>query len=124
MFVVVLLLCQQAGTVSGILTVVARPCHWTISLAAKRSDDARTESDVSLYFTDMSAAVRRMAAIASSSVTLYTPSLAMASWAAVTALTAPNEFRSYGGVMLAFENVRGKTYDARNLHQAVDRVAC
>lgn len=36
----------------------------------------------------MSAAVRRMASIASSKVTLYTPSLAMESWAAVIALTA------------------------------------
>lgn len=47
-----------------------------------------TERLVSLYFTLMSAAVRRMASIASSKVTLYTPSLAMESWAAVIALTA------------------------------------
>lgn len=47
-----------------------------------------TERLVSLYFTLISAAVRRIASMASSSVTLYTPSLAMDSCAAVTAFTA------------------------------------
>jgi hypothetical protein len=49
---------------------------------------ARPERLVSLYLTLISAAVSRMASIASSKVTLYTPSLAIESWAAVTAFTA------------------------------------
>jgi hypothetical protein len=44
-----------------------------------------------LNLTLMSSAVKRMAAIASSSVTLYTPPLAMDSCAAVTAFTAEIE---------------------------------
>lgn len=48
----------------------------------------RTDRLVSLYFTLMSAAVSRIASIASSSVTLYTFWLAIDNCAAVTALTA------------------------------------
>lgn len=54
--------------------------------AEKRT--ARPDRLVSLYLTLMSAAVSRMASMASSRVTLYTPSLAIDSCAAVTALTA------------------------------------
>ena len=54
----------------------------------QRADTGHTERLVSLYLTLMSAAVSRIASIASSNVTLYTPSLAIDSCAAVTALTA------------------------------------
>lgn len=47
-----------------------------------------TERLVSLYFMLMSAAVSRIASIASSSVTLWMPRLAIESCAAVTAFTA------------------------------------
>ena len=72
---------HHAGDVRGILTVVCLQHHeyrhhivWLVQLLT-----ARPERLVSLYLTDMSLAVSRMASMASSNVTEYTPSLAIAS---------------------------------------------
>lgn len=59
-----------------------------------------TDKLVSLYFTLISDAVRRIASIASSRVTRYIPSLAIDNWAAVTALTAPRLLRSCVGIRI------------------------
>lgn len=64
-----------------------------MKLELEYTEGKRTERLVSLYLTLMSAAVRRMASIASSSVTRYIPGLAMDNCAAVTAFTATRNIK-------------------------------
>lgn len=84
---------QQAGDVNGMRTDVANP-----------------ESEVSLYLTLISAAVTRIAAMASSKVTLNTPSEAIANCAAVIALTAEG---SHGRIV----NIDTKSSLKHSYHQ-------
>lgn len=129
--------------------LTARPCRAIVHQNPRTNHirSPRTERLVSLYFTLMSAAVRRMASMASSSVTLYTPSAAIESCAAVTAFTAaqmdqhasqtanhgpsshlpgccaPGTPTQLSARISAVAGNRTEAHDARDLHEAVDGVA-